>query len=241
MEFNDGYPRGRTVMKFSKSLTASVVVAGLSLGMGATSIVAVSAGSALARNVHAGDNGKSSSSNGSDRSSAKSTNASSKSKGKGKGKYHKLSARYLKNLNAMCSNGKSQSPNSNVYKINAFYAAKALVEDYAGTKAAAEGTLTGYSYPGDSGDISFGSEDFSLSDAIAYETEQAAADPTYDTTNLSALQDYQHALDLESDQYDALATAVRGTARADALVNADPASPEGVAYQTFLNHCSDPA
>jgi len=223
-------------MRKTGQLIASAAIAAMAMGTLGSGLLVLSASEAAAKSSKGEANGGGSKSQG---AAHKNENAGSKSQGKGK--YHKLSARYLKNLNAMCSNGKSQSANSNVYKINAFYDAKKAVEDYAGTKSEAESTLASYSYPTDSGDVSFGTDAFSVSDAIAYEEDQLAADASYDTTNLAALESYDHALGLEATQFDKLATAVRGTARAEALVNADPTSPEGMAYQDFLNHCSDPA
>ena len=229
-------------MKKSGQLIASAAIAVMAMGTLGSGLLVLSANPVAAKSSKGESNGGGSKSQrDTNRSASAGSKSQGKSQGKGKGQYHKGTAKYLKNLNAMCSNGKSRSPNSNVYKINAFYDAKKAVEDYAGTKSEAESTLASYSYPTDSGDVSFGTDAFSVSDAIAYEEDQLAADASYDTTNLAALESYDHALGLEATQFDKLATAVRGTARAEALVNADPTSPEGMAYQDFLNHCSDPA
>jgi len=142
-------------MKITGKLTASVLVAGLSLGLGSTALVAISAGDALAKSTQGSDH-SSGKSQGAERSSAKSDNASSKSNGnaggnssasKGKSATAGLNGRgalasQLKNLNAMCANGKAfanASDNSNIGKMRIYktklLAADALRSDLSGLGA----------------------------------------------------------------------------------------------------------
>jgi len=109
-------------MRFPASAASAFLVAGLTLGLGSSAIVTLSAGDALAASANASDTGKSKSagknSHGAAASAAKSGNsASAGSKGRG------AIARELKNLNAMCANGnalKKAAAGSNVGQINIY-------------------------------------------------------------------------------------------------------------------------
>jgi len=225
-------------------LIAGAAIAALSVGTLGSGFLVLTAHEAAAKS----DKSSNGSSNGN--KGGNSANAGSKSQGKalgkgnGKGQYHKVSARYLKNLNAMCSNGKSQSPNSNVYKINAFFTAQDAVDAAVKTIGESSATLSGYSYVDGNGDTqTFGSDTFVVGDAIAYEEAQqaASADPaTYDTTNLDALGAYQTASgDLQGLQDTArskLGDATRSQDQANALMDATE-GPLFDAYQSFLQRC----
>lgn len=229
-------------MKTTGRLIAGAAIAAMATGALGSGFLVLSAEQVAAKSAtgaaHSADAGSKSQGKNGDNGRA-TAGSRSQGKSKGQGKYHKLSARILKNLNAMCSQGKSQSPNSNVYRISAFYSATDVVNGYAATMDAASSTLSGYTDP--SGHL-FGSAEFDVQASIDAElANQDSQGDAFDPTYLNALQDYQTGLGYADAQYNALATAVRSTDRADALVNAPEGTPEYDAYQTFLAHCTDPA
>ena len=196
-------------MKHTKSLIASTIVTCVLAGSLASGLVVLSAGEVAAKSENAGGNGKS---------------ESAKNKTKANGKSRAKHARYLKNLNAMCSNGKSQSEESNVYRINAYYGAQEAVADWTDEKSDAEALLVDYLDP--SGN-EFGSENFDLEAAIAVEIDPAT---------LQALLDYETALGLEAAQHGALVIATRSEERAIAFETATE-GPLYEAFQVFKNGC----
>ena len=252
-------------MKKTGQLIASAAVAALAMGTLGSGFLVLSTTGAVAKSDNGssggGNGGSHGSSGGSDHgnggnsgahgnsashpSNAGGNSANAGSNSHGKGKYHRASARYLKRLNAMCSNGKSQSPNSNVYKINFFYTQYGLQQqartDLGGAFSDLQASVTydGTAY-GSLTDTS--AADAALSDAIA--KDGTSSDPllSFDATAMDAYLADQTALaKATQDTHDALAAAVGCDSGATALDGADPTSPEGIAYQTFLNHCADPS
>jgi len=227
-------------------LIASVAVAGLSIGAVSSGVIILGATEAAAKSSHA-----SSKSKGQSKGRAGEEHGHS---GHGKGLSRAQYARYLKNLNAMCSHSKSNSLHSNTKKIAEYYdrhEEASNADSDRSTAIAGIGALEGTT-PADVVEynavpISSLSGD-TLEAALTALVNEFDDDPNNDDSLLSLngvdegdlkalVDDYEAAQALLDAEHSALVAAVRGEDRATAFETAEPGTPLGDAFAYFNSGC----